>query len=119
MSAIYTDEISAFAASAIGEEESEELIKRLCSAAAAELEAKLRDGVKVEDIKEQFVTAAGVLALSMYTALGGAKTPRSFRAGQLSVEFGGKNANADSLRRAAESMLAGYLTGRGFAFLGV
>ena len=40
----------------------------MCEAAGAELEAGSRQGVSAQEIKKLFVGAAGVLALSMYTA---------------------------------------------------
>ena len=44
-------------------------LRRVCASAAAELESKLRTGVKSSDIEELFVSAAGVLAISMYLEL--------------------------------------------------
>lgn len=101
-------------------EESDGILHLVCRAAAAELESKLRQGVDKEEIEELFVTAAGILAVSLYIELSpdGADTVRSFRAGELSVELG-ELGSADKLRRLAENMLCSYFDGGGFEFMGV
>lgn len=103
--------------------ESAGMLKAVCASAAAELESRLRKGVSSESIKELFVTAAGVLALSMYIELGGVATDRigSFSAGNLSVSLDGSavSASAASLRKYAERMLSAYIDGDGFEFVGV
>lgn len=106
-----------------GGEVSETVMMTMCSAAAQELKNRLREGIGAEEIKELFVAAAGVLALSMYIA-GGTAAPnavRSFRAGSLSVTCAGAEdtPSAASLRRQAERMLSAYLRDEGFAFMGV
>ena len=108
-----------FVQHAAGEDADSALLEKLCAAASADIVARLRQGVEPEDIRQQFVTAAGVLALSMYTALAGDTHPRYFRAGQLSVNFGGSSPSADSLRAEAERILARYIRDSGFAFMGV
>lgn len=103
--------------------ESAGILKAVCSSAAAELESRLRKGVSSEEIQELFVTAAGVLALSMYMELDGVSKERmgSFSAGNVSVKLdgGAVSASAATLRRHAESMLAAYLDSGGFGFVGV
>lgn len=117
--AIYSEEIMAFARQALGDESSGNLLKSLCEAASGELRARLRQGVAPEDIKETFITAAGVLALSMYMALEESAFSGQVKAGSLSVTRSGGGASAASLRQQAEAMLAAYLQDQGFAFLGV
>ena len=116
---IYTDEIYTFAGEslALGEGKSPRL-EALCAAASAELMGRLREGVKIEDIKPLFVSAAGVLALSMYIAAED-EGQCSFKAGNLSVSSGSKAASAHSLRLQAEAMLAAYMADRGFEFRSV
>ena len=103
--------------------ESAGILKAVCASAAAELESRLRKGVSSEEIQELFVTAAGMLALSMYIELDG--TPGdgvgSFSAGNLSVRLdgGAVSASAANLRKYAEHMLAAYLDNGGFEFMGV
>ena len=118
MIAIFKDEIYSFAEEAVGRADSEGTLSALCEAASAELMGRLREGTDVESIKPLFVTAAGVLALSMYIALGGDAT-ESFRAGNLAVTIGGERASAHVLRQQAESMLCAYMADRGFDFRSV
>ena len=63
-----TDEIRKKAETLAGRELREQeaaLLGEMCAAAAQELEQRLRQGVKPEDIQSAFVSAAGVLALSL------------------------------------------------------
>lgn len=93
----------------------------LCRAAAGEIKQRLREGVGAGEIKELFVAAAGVLALSMYVAAGARPAVTSFKAGNLSVTCadGGEPVSAAALRALAENMLASYLKDESFGFLGV
>lgn len=111
-------EILNFAAAVSGESADSAVLETLCAAAAAELEARLRDGCTSGDLGERFTAAAGVLALSMYCALEKPERLRSFRAGEVSAEYDG-TPDPDALRAAAEELLAGYLRDRGFGFAGV
>lgn len=90
---------------------------------AAELESKLRSGVNSSDIEELFVSAAAVLALSLYLELRDIPNDKidSFKAGELSVSLrdSTKTGCAQSLRMRAESMLSAYLDCGGFEFKGV
>lgn len=98
-------------------------LRSACQTAAAELESKLRSGVNSSDIEEFFVSAAAVLALSLYLELTGITNDKidSFKAGELSVSLrdGTKTGSAQSLRMRAESMLSAYLDCGGFEFKGV
>ena len=87
-----------------------------------ELEGRLRAGVTPGEIMSAFVSAAGVLALSMYIQLGDTSDIGSFKAGNMTVNLRGGDSravSAASLRRQAELMLAAWLEDRGFDFLGV
>ena len=87
-------------------------------AAHAELERRLRDGVTVESIYDEFVRAAGVLAASMFVSLDCAGAD-SFTAGSVTLKRGGASSTrkaAASLRSQAELMLAGYLRDGTFCF---
>ena len=119
MRIIYTDEICVFAQGVLGGEDADDAaLKALCAAASGELLGRLREGTDVESIKPLFVTAAGVLALSMYMTLGDAGL-EGMKAGNLSLSFGDKAASAHSLRTQAEAMLSAYLRDAGFDFRGV
>ena len=116
---IYTEEILNFAGEALGGEAAESgRLSALCEAASAELLGRLREGVDVAEIKQLFVTAAGVLALSMYMAVGD-EGKKTVKAGHLSVSTGGKAASAHSLRKQAEAMLSAYIADCGFDFRSV
>lgn len=109
------------AASPLGNEG--KALRSACQTAAAELESKLRSGVNSSDIEELFVSAAAVLALSLYLELRDIPNDKidSFKAGELSVSLrdGTKTGRAQSLRMRAESMLSAYLDCGGFEFKGV
>ncbi len=109
------------AASPLGNEG--KALRSACQTAAAELESKLRSGVNSSDIEELFVSAAAVLALSLYLELRDIPNDKidSFKAGELSVSLrdGTKTGSAQSLRMRAESMLSAYLDCGGFEFKGV
>lgn len=98
------------------------VLEKLCAAAASELESRLREGVSSDDAGERFVTAAGILALSMYIEVGGADGAQSVRAGNVTIGRRGARSgivSAAALRREAEAMLSSYLRDRGFEFVGV
>ena len=118
---IYAREIFDFASEMYTQEISETVLLALCRAAAGELKRRLRGGGSPTEIKEEFVTAAGMLALSMYIAAEDRPAISSFKAGSFSVgcRAGGGEVTAESLRRQAEAVLAAYLRDEGFAFLGV
>lgn len=109
------------AASPLGNEG--KALRSACQTAAAELESKLRSGVKSSDIEELFVSAAAVLALSLYLELRDIPNDKidSFKAGELSVSLrdSTKTGSAQSLKMRAESMLSAYLDCGGFEFKGV
>lgn len=109
------------AASPLGNEG--KALRSACQTAAAELESKLRSGVNSSDIEELFVSAAAVLALSLYLELRDIPNDKidSFKAGELSVSLrdSTKTGCAQSLRMRAESMLSAYLDCGDFEFKGV
>lgn len=109
------------AASPLGNEG--KALRSACQTAAAELESKLRSGVNSSDIEELFVSAAAVLALSLYLELRDIPNDKidSFKAGELSVSLrdSTKTGSAQSLKMRAESMLSAYLECGGFEFKGV
>lgn len=117
-----TDDIFDRAEQLLGEaisEDKKQVLAALCAAAASELESKLKRGVAINQIQELFVTAAGVLALSMYIQLDEPDGITSFSAGSVSVNKAASADSAASLRKQAETMLQGYLADQGFEFVGV
>ncbi len=106
---IYREEVSASAESALYE---------MCAAAHAELLSRLKDGVLVDTIHDEFVRAAGVLGIAMFIGL---ECPSldSFSAGNVTLKKCGDEATrkaALSLRNQAELMLTAYLKDGGFYF---
>ena len=91
--------------------EMDERLRLLCGVATAILTGQLRDGVAPEDIREEFVTAASLLAFSRWSR---GEDIQEFKAGDLTVKKG-QNAN---LEREALALLGPYLKS-GFSFLGV
>ena len=113
------DPILTLAGHLAGDDADETVLAAMCDAAAAEIEARLKDGVSPTDLGSTYVTAAGILALSMYCAVSDPHKLRGFRAGDVSVEYGDGGIDAEKLRVIAENMLAGRLQERGFGFRGV
>ena len=114
-----TNEILSFAETLAGDDADTALLTAMCAAAASELEARLREGVSPEALGSTFNIAAGVLAVSMYCAVEHPERIRSFHAGSVSADYGDGTVTPESLRNAAETLLAAYLKDRGFDFLGV
>lgn len=112
-------EILTFARALAGDDADTAVLTAMCSAAAGELESRLREGVSTEALGEAFTAAAGVLALSMYCAVKDPEKLKSFKAGNLSVEYADGEASPEGLRQVAEGMLSAYLADRGFGFRGV
>ena len=111
--------VLSFAERLAGEDADETVLEAMCAAAAAEIEARLKEGISLADLGSVYVSAAGVLALSMYSAAQNPEHIRGFKAGDLSVSYGSGESAAERLRALAEQMLAGKLRERGFGFMGV
>lgn len=114
-------QVYAQAALLAGELEGEqaELLSALCTAATASLTARLREGLRPEDCKADFVAAASLFALAALNRVREGDSPEQITAGDLTIR---KNAAADPaslvLRNQAELMIAPYLKDR-FTFRGV
>lgn len=96
--------------------EESELLGLLSEAAEAELLGRLKPDVSAESIKPLFITAAAMLACSMYYC---SKTDgvKAWSVGNVSVT---SDDMGSTLRDRAEMLLAGYLdAGSGFEFMGV
>lgn len=111
--------VISLAAKMAGTAEDDAVLAAMCDAAAEELVSRLRAGVSREALGAVFDTAAGVLALSMYCAVGETERIRSYRAGNVSAELSGGEPDPEALRTAAERMLSGALADRGFDVMGV
>ena|GEM_PF-4688389 len=116
---IFRQEIFECAKEIYGKEIDEAALCRICGAASEELVARLRRGTKLEEIRESFVMAVGMIALSMYISAPCAGSISSFRAGSVSATVGGSGASAGALREQGERLLAAHLRDCGFDFRAV
>ena len=91
--------------------EMDERLRLLCAVTAGSLSRQLRDGLTPEDIREDFVAAASLLAYARWSR---GQDVQEFRAGDLTV----KKCQAGNPEGEALALLAPYLK-PGFAFLGV
>jgi len=92
-------------------------LQKLCDIAVSQLEGRLKAGENAENLGEQFVMAAGVLALSMYAAIGKDELS-SVKIG--SVTLTKKSGSIVSeLKKLSEELLAGCLKDKGFCFMEV
>lgn len=117
--AIAVDEILEMAqvfAPALDEQETAAL-KKLCAAAGQGLQTQLRPGLDEEEYRDSFVCAAAWIALAALSEGRSAEGITGFTAGSMSVQ---RSTGAGScLRLQAQMLMAPYLGGSGFAFLGV
>lgn len=113
-----TDQIYAQALMMAGEltAPQDALLRVLSRVACGTLSARLRENVRPDDCKADFVAAGSLYALAALSEADGG--PESFTAGDLTVRRGSGSAAAHCLRCQAELMMAPYVRD-GFAFLGV
>lgn len=100
---------------------SEAVLFEMCASACRELLGRLREEISLEEIYEDFVRGAAVLAVSLFVGLDCSEVD-SFSAGSLRLKRRGSNAGrrtAASLRSQAELMLTGYLKDAAFCFKAV
>ena len=91
--------------------EMDERLRLLCAVTVGSLSRQLRDGLTPEDIREDFVAVASLLAYARWSR---GQEVQEFRAGDLTVKKG----QAGNPEGEALALLAPYLK-PGFAFLGV
>ena len=91
--------------------EMDERLRLLCAVAEKQLSRQLRDGVTPEDIREDFVSAASLLACARWSR---GQDIQEFRAGDLTVKKG----QVANLEAEALALLGPYLK-TGFTFVGV
>lgn len=116
------DRILALARAAAGGAAEETLLASLCAAARRYWEGRLREGLAAEDCGEAFPCAAAFTAAADLLAGGNGGFVESFRAGEISVKGRGAEetaAQARSLRRTAERLMAAFAAPEDFAFQGV
>ena len=91
--------------------EMDERLRLMCTVTVGSLSRQLREETAPEDIREDFVAAASLLAYARWSR---GEDIQEFKAGDLTVKKG-ENAN---LEREALALLGPYLKS-GFSFLGV
>lgn len=95
------------------EDTDRERLRLLCRMVEGTLSRQLREDVTVEDCREDFVTAASILAVSQWSP---GEDVAEFRAGDLTVKKGQRF--PEHLKTQAFALLRPYLKSA-FAFLGV
>lgn len=114
---MYAEDIYTAASAICGE--SSELLGLLSAAAEEELLYRLKKDVDVKSIESLFIASAAMLAASMYAGVSDSGV-KKYTAGNVSVEYGGDSQpTSEVLRERSELLLAGYLDGGGFDFMGV
>ena len=115
------EQVFAQAALLAGQLESErmDMLNVLCTAATASLTARLKEGIRPEDCRADFVAAASLFALAALNGVQDTGSLEQISAGDLTIRKGtGGDAASNCLRNQAELMIAPYLKDS-FAFLGV
>ena len=116
-----TEQVYAQAALLAGQLEGtqNDMLQVLCTAATASLAARLREGLRPEDCRADFVAAASLYALAALNSVRDGEALEQITAGDLTIR---KSSAADPasnvLRNQAELMIAPYLKDR-FCFRGV
>ena len=100
------------------EERQKDLLSVLCSIAVASLTVRLKDGIRPEDCRADFVPGASLLALAALNGAEGSSDVEEFKAGDLTVKRKGADAASRCLQKQAEILMGPYLKDR-FVFLGV
>lgn len=115
-----TEQIFAHALVLAGELEprQEALLKVLCRSAENALSMRLRQGLTPEDCKADFISAAGLYALSAVSGMDGMDRLEQITAGDITLKRAGGDVASNCLRYQAELMIAPYLAS-GFTFRGV
>ena len=101
------------------DERQSKVLDALCMASTVSLEARLKDGLRPEDCKADFIAAASLFALAAMNDVGDAERLEQVTAGDLTLrKMSSTDAASNCLRNQAELMIAPYLKDR-FSFLGV
>jgi len=101
------------------EDNQQKILQVLCTAATASLAARLREGLRPEDCKADFIAAASLYALAQLNAVKDGQMLEQITAGDLTLrKAAGSDTASNVLRNQAELMIAPYLKDR-FSFRGV
>lgn len=115
-----TEQVYAQALLLAGEltEHQQRVLQALCAGKVSILTARLRQGLKPEDCKADFIAAASLLALADLGSISDDARMEQITAGDFTVKKGSRDAASNCLRAQAELMIAPYLQDR-FSFRGV
>ena len=101
------------------ETEQADMLSVLCTAATASLAARLKDGLRPEDCKADFIAAASLFALAALNGVKDSGALEQISAGDLTLRRSGNSDTASNvLHNQAELMIVPYLKDR-FSFVGV
>ena len=107
-----TDQVYAQAVMLSGvDAQSEALLQLLCRSAVAGLKHQLREGVKVDDCKADFVAAASLYALAALSEADETKNLSQLQIGDVTMKRGSGSAAAQCLRKQAELIMFPYVLG--------
>ena len=115
------EQVYAQAALLAGQMETEQadMLRVLCAASTASLAARLKDGLRPEDCKADFIASASLFALAALNGVKDGGSLEQISAGDLTIRKSGKgDAASNVLRNQAELMIAPYLKDC-FTFVGV
>ena len=98
--------------------ENQAMLEAVCRSTVTSLKARLRENLTVEDCREDFVTAASMLALSAMSHISDMDQLEQITAGDLTLRRGNGNMASECLRTQAELMMAPYVKDP-FVFVGV
>ena len=90
----------------------------LCQAAVSSLEARLRDGITVEDCRADFVASASLFALAALQEADSGDGIEEFRAGDLTVRRKNMDVSSRCMQRQAELIMQPFVKDH-FIFVGV
>ena len=103
------EQVYAQAALLAGQMESEraDMLSVLCTASTVSLAARLKDGLRPEDCKADFIAAASLFALAALNGVKDGTSLEQISAGDLTIRKGGNSdAASNVLRNQAELMIA-------------
>lgn len=114
------DQVFAQAALLAGqlEQSQMEMLRALCAVATSSLAARLKEGLRPEDCKADFIAAASLYALASLNSVKDTGNLEQISAGDLTIRKGSADAASNCLRNQAALMIAPYLKDQ-FSFTGV
>lgn len=98
--------------------EQEQILHQLCAAVTASLQHRLREGIRPEDCKADFIAAASLYALAMLSGVDDRHGIMELKAADLTLKRKSGDAAVNCLQTQADLIISPYLRDR-FAFMGV